>query len=202
MNLKLSIHQIQVKAGGLEARLGDFDCQISLEQSQLIANLIWFFKDEPFHVLVATYLFGESRWESANRLGWKPYLKKTFTRQAWFPRTIDYDWVVGDCPSVECLQEVLFTGWNVSGNESLITILARDIIEILPKIERTYQDNLGDFEANELQWMGDCPFVFSRDHDGLTLRLFTLSLSEEQLRQNLELFLSAGGTGKLMGGSR
>jgi len=176
MNMKVSIHPIPGKTCGLEACLGDFDCQMSLEQSRLIADFIWFFKGEQFNALVATYLFGESRWKKANRLGWKPHLKKTFTRQAWFPRTIDYDWVIGSCPSVECLQEVIHTGWNVSGNESFITILTQDIHEVLPKIARTYQDNLGDFEANELEWMDDCPFVFSRDHDGLTLRLFTLSL--------------------------
>ena len=191
MNIKLSVSHIQGKADGLVAYLGYFCDSLTLEESKLIADLIWSFKNEQLHVLVATYIFHESRWEKASRLGWKPYLKKAFTRKAWFPRTITYGWVVGCCPSVECFQEVIYTGWNLSGNESFIIVLAHDLNEVLPKIDQTYQDGLETIEGNELQWMNDCPFVFSRDHDGLTLRLYTLRLSEDQLRKKLESFLKS-----------
>ncbi len=191
MNLKLSIHQTQGEAGERVAYIGYFRDSLSLEQSQLIANLIWSFKNEQLHALVATYLLDEARWEQASCLGWKSYLKKTFTRKAWFPRTIEYNWVVGICPSMACLQEVIYTGWNLSGNESFIMMLAQDVNEVLPRIEQTYQDDLETSEDNELQWISCCPFVFSREHDGLALRLYTLRLSEYQLRQHLETFFKS-----------
>ena len=191
--MKLSIKPVQGKARGSVAHLGYFDCQINLEQSWLIAKLIWSFKNEKLYSLVAAYLFNESKWKQVYRLGWQLYLRKTFLRKAWFPRTIEHDWIVGNCPSVECLQEALHTGWNLSGNESLIMILTDDANAILSKLEQTYRDDLGTLDDNELSWMDFCPFVFSRDHDGLTLRLYTLSLSENQLKNKLEFFLNSMG---------
>lgn len=193
VSIKLSINHVEGRASGLVARFGYFDSQISLEQSRLIAKLIWAFKNEKLYSLVATYFFSEAKWKHAYQLGWQVDLRKTFTRKAWFPRTIEHDWVVGNCPSEECLQEVLHTGWNLSGNESLIMILTNDTNQVLPKIEETYQDDFGTLESNELVWMDLCPFVFSRDHDGLALRLYTLSLNENQLQLKLKNILNSLG---------
>jgi len=55
MNMKLSVHQTQGKAGERLAYIGYFRDSLSPEQSQLIANLIWSFKNEQFQVLVSAW---------------------------------------------------------------------------------------------------------------------------------------------------
>jgi len=192
-DISLWIAALQGKPGGVMAYIGYFDSQINPEQSRIIADLVWSFRNEELTALVATYVFHRSRWEKAEYLGWKPDLKRTFTRTSLFRKSVEFDWVIGICPSVECLQEVVLTGWNLSGNESFIMILAKEMNAVVPEIGRIYQDGLEAIEKNELHWMDYCPFVFSRDNDGLTLRIYTLHLSENELRQKLELFLHTHG---------
>ena len=191
MSLKISISPIQEKVGGLKTSLGYFSNLITLNEAKLIADLLWSFKTYELNALVSTYLFDESKWEKAQHLGWRPLIKKTFTRKGLFPRNIQYDWVVGECPSVESLQEIIYTGWNLSENESFITVLASGIDQVILGIEQTYRDGLETIEENELSWIDFCPYVFSRDHDGLTLRLYTNKIREHQLKRHLELFLEA-----------
>ena len=189
MKMQLWIDHPRDIPGGLIVYLGYFDCQIDSEQSQIIADLIWSFKEDEFVAFVATYLFNSAKWKTSENLGWKSSLKKTFTRKYIFPNSVEYEWVIGTCPSAECLQETIYTGWNLSGNESFIVALVKDLNEVLPSLDRTFQDGLETIEDNELQWVDYCPLVFSRDHDGLTLRIYTIRLNEPQLRQHLELFL-------------
>ena len=193
MRMCLSFSRHQDRVDKLVARFGYFDCQIDHELSNLIAALIWAVANQRLKVFVATYLFDETRWNKAKQLGWQIHLRKTFVRKALFPKTITYSWIVGYCPSQECLQEVINTGWNLSGNESFIMILSYDTANILPKIGETYEDDLGTLEFNELKWIDFCPFVFSRDHDGLTLRLYTRDLDEDELRQKVEFWLNSLG---------
>ncbi len=191
MRLKLSINSIPGKTGGLKASLGYFDSSLSPGEAELIAELLWSFKKDDLHVLVAAYLFDGSRWEEARRLGWRPLLIKSFNRKGFFPRSVQYDWAVGSCPSAECLREVIHTGWNLSGNESLIMVLTQESDEVLARIGQTYEDDLEAVEQNELRWIDYCPLVSSRDHDGLTLRLYTAQAGEDQLRRHLERFFKS-----------
>lgn len=191
--ISLWIGPLQGKPDGVMAYIGYFNCLLDPEQSRMIAELVWSFKHDELTDLVATYVFNPSRWEKAEHFGWKPFLKRTFTRTSFFHKSVELDWAIGICPSAECLQEVVLTGWNLSGNESFIMLLAKELNTVVPEIGRIYQDGLETIEKNELRWIDYCPFVFSRDHDGLTLRIYTLHLSENELRQKLELFFYTRG---------
>ncbi len=171
------------------AALGHFDCRINEEQSELLSSLIWEFRRPEQDAVLSCYTFDHPEWEEVKKLGWQILSDKTFVRKAIFPRTIEYGWVLGHCPSREGLSRALRLAWNISGNETVI-VLVGGRAEV-GSAQEIYVDGIGNLEDNELCWVANWPFVFSRDHDGLTLRIYTQQLSVDQLLAKLSDFLTS-----------
>lgn len=168
-----------------EIHIGYFDSQITLEQSNLIADLIWCFKSDDHNVLSSTFLFEELRWAGAMNLGWSILIQLSYNRKALLPRNIKYEWVIATCPTKSCLGEVIYTGWNLSGNESLIFALTPDFAKDSQRMAQSFESNIGTHEANEIRWQKFCSLVFSRDHDGIALRVYTSILTAEDVLQQM-----------------
>ena len=170
------------------AALGYFDCSINEDEAILISDLAWEFRKPEQDVLLSCYTFDHPEWTQIEKLGWQILAKKTFVRKAIFPRRVEYPLVIGHCPSKECLSKALGLAWNISGNETVI-VLVGDRTKVDSVLE-TYVDNIGNLENNELCWVTKWPFVFSRDHDGLTVRAYTQQLNADQLLTKFSDFLT------------